>query len=382
MIYFDNAATSFPKPDRVYDYMDKYYRENGASAGRGQYRLASEASLLITETKRELLNLFNCKNKKVVLTSSATIALNMIIQGLEIEDYSNIYISPFEHNAVMKNLYQIKKNKDVNIITLSYDYEKNEYDLEKIKDQFNRSEPKYIIISHASNVTGQLAPAKEIFTIGKKLGSINILDICQTAGLVNLDLSSDIYDYSVFAGHKTLYGPFGASGFICKEDIELKPILFGGTGVDSINLDSEIKSVDDLEIASKNTLSIAGLNASVKWILNLGVDKIRDKDKSDQEKLINILSKYNNIKIIGPLNRDDCIGVISCKFKNFNSLEAGKILEKNNIAVRTGLHCSPYAHKNLKTLPDGTVRFSLGYFNKEEDFIKLEKVLRIIYLNS
>lgn len=382
MIYFDNAATSFPKPNQVYDYMDTYYRTNGASAGRGQYRLSSQANLLIEETKELLLELFQTSNKKVVFTSSATMALNIIIQGLDIEEYSNIYVTPFEHNAVMKNLYKLKKSKDVNIIDLAYDYENNKYDMENIHLQFNQNRPDYIIASHASNITGQIAPVQDIFTLGKKLNSINILDMCQTAGLVDLNLASDIYDYSVFAGHKTLYGPFGISGFICKENLDLNPILFGGTGVDSMNLDSEIRDVSDLEVGSKNTLSISGLNAALKWILNLGIERLREKDRQDQRKLLDMILSYSNIELIGPKDRTECVGVISCKFKGFSSLEVGKILEKNDIAVRSGLHCSPYGHNNLGTLPDGTVRFSIGYFNKEDDFIKLNKVLKNIYLNS
>ena len=173
--------------------------------------------------------------RKGCFTSTATEAINVILQGLHLEDNYNIYVTPFEHNAVTRVLNYLKTKYRLNIYTLSVDEKKITYNLDKIKYQFAENKPNVVIMNHASNVCGVIAPIESICSMSHQYGAVNIIDMCQTAGLIDTDLSSGIYDFAVFAGHKTLYATFGIAGFICSGNIKLKPLLYGGTGVDSAN---------------------------------------------------------------------------------------------------------------------------------------------------
>lgn len=377
--YFDNAATTFPKPEEVYSFMDTFYRRCGVNVGRGQHKLASEASALMEETRELLLNLFHCQNKKMIFTSTATEAINIILQGIDISPKACVYISPFEHNAVTRTLHYLQKSKTFEVKQLDVDKDTLTYNLDNINAQFEMHKPYCVIVSHASNVCGTIAPIKEIFTMAKKHNAITIADMCQTAGLVDIDLSSDIFDYSVFEGHKTLYGPMGIGGFIANASINLPSLIYGGTGVESANQDMPDEIPVKYEAGSHNILAISGLNASLKWISSIGIEAIRTKESKHRKRLLEILSNYDNIKVIVP---NDGIGVISCVFDGYSSDNIGQVLSDYNIATRTGLHCSPEAHKFLGTFPAGTVRFSVGYFNSDEDFDKLREALDYIEENS
>lgn len=382
MAYFDNAATTFPKPEQVYSFADKFYREYGVNVGRGQHKLAFTASKLVAETRELLLNMFNCPAKKVVFTPSATIAMNIVLQGLEIRDNYTIYLSPFEHNAVTRIVYALQGVYKLNIVELAVDKQTLQYNTEKIKYQFAKNKPNLVIVSHASNVCGVVAPIKDICEMAKSYGSTNVIDMAQTAGLIETDLRSDIYDYAIFAGHKTLYSEFGVAGFICKADAALKPILFGGTGVDSANQELPNTIPERFEIASPNIRAIASLNASLKWLNENGIHNVSAKEKENHAKLIRVLNEFDNLTVVAPVDSDNSIGVVSAVFDGYSSDSIGNVLSDKDIAVRTGLHCAPSAHKFLGTFPAGTVRFSVSYFNTDEDFEKLKEALEYIYENS
>lgn len=377
--YFNNAATTYPKPEEVYSYMDSYYRQYGLNIGRGGLNTGNK---LIEETRNLVTELFHCPNKKVVFVSSATEALNIILQGLSITNNFNIYVSPFEHNAVTRVIAYLQTIYNLNVRMLEVDRNTLKYDIEKIKYQFSAHKPNVVIISHASNVCGVIAPIEEICAMSKQYSAINIIDMCQTAGLLEIDLSYNIYDFNVFSGHKTLYGPFGIAGFVCNGDIPLKPLIYGGTGVDSANITVPETIPERFEVGSQNILAVAGLNASIKWIKDIGIKNIFAKEKENHNKLITLLLQYDNIKIIGLTMKNDCIGVVSCIFDGYSSDNIGLILSEHGVEVRTGLHCSPNAHKFLNTFPEGTVRFSVSYFNSDDDFKVLKDSLDYIKDNS
>ena len=382
MTYFDNAATTYPKPESVYAFMDKFYREFGVNVGRGQHKQASIASKLRDETRGLLLNLFHCPAKKAVFTHSATEALNVILQGLDIADGSNIYLSPFEHNAVTRVIYHLQSMYKLNVDTLAVDKKALTYDLEGIKYQFAENKPHYVIVSHASNVCGLIAPIKEICELSKIYDAINIIDMAQTAGLIDLDVSSEIFDFVVFAGHKALYAPFGIGGFFCRSDASLNPLMFGGTGNDSGNQSLTATIPEKFEVGSPNIAAIAGLNAALKWIAETGIEHIYTAERNRHAELLCILREFKNITVISPTDIDSSIGVVSCLFDGYSCDNIGQILSERDIAVRTGLHCAPRAHEFLDTFPEGTVRFSISYFNMQDDFEKLRKALRYIADNS
>lgn len=377
--YFDNAATTYPKPECVYQAMDSFSRNCGVSLGRGQHKLSSKASYIADETRQLLLQIFHCENKEVVFTNTATETLNIILNGINIPKGANVYISPFEHNAVTRTLHYLQNITEFNIIELNVNKGGFVYDIEAIEKQFKSSKPYSVIISHASNIIGTIAPIEDIFSLAKEYDAITIADMCQTAGLIDTNISSNIYDYIVFAGHKTLYGPLGISGFIGSSLSKLPPLIYGGTGIESANQDMPQKSPERFEAGSHNTSAIAGLNASLKWLLNNGIDNIRVVEQSNYMKLCSILDRYNNIKYFKPM---DSVGVVSCLFDGYSSDEIGQVLSENNIAFRSGLHCAPYAHKFIGTFPAGTVRLSVSYFTTSDDFRKLEEVLQYICDNS
>jgi len=377
--YFNNAATTFPKPEEVYSFMDQFYRESGFNIGRG---LGNPGTKLTQDTRELLLELFHCPAKKVVFTSTATEAINIILQGLPVKDDYNIYISPFEHNAVIRVLYFLRQTFKLNLFTLSVSKRELTYDLEKIKYQFAEYKPDLVVITHASNVCGVVAPIKDICNLSHQYGAVNVIDMCQTAGLIDTDLSSRIFDFVVFTGHKTLYAAFGVAGFICNGDIKPRPLIYGGTGIDSASRNVPDTIPERYEVGSRNILAIASLYAALKWIKKTGINTILEKEKENRTRLLSILREYDNIKIIVPSDDIDTIGVVSCTFKGYSSDNIGQVLSEMGIEVRTGLHCAPDAHKFLGTFPAGTVRFSVGYFNSDDDFVKLRHALDYIYENS
>lgn len=380
MAYFDNAATTYPKPDRVYSFMDEFYRKCGGNVGRGDYGIAKSAGALVADTRVRLQELLHCPAKQVVFTPTATIALNIILQGLCGMGMKNFYISPFEHNAVTRTLHRFENTGEINVTQLAVTSDFR-YDLEKIRYQFDDCKPDVVIVSHASNVIGLIAPAAEIFGLAKKYSSYTVLDMSQTAGLVECDVGRTTFDFAVFAGHKTLYGPTGISGFVMKPEIQLPAVLFGGTGYDSANQDMPDSLPERYEMGTSNIAGIAGLNAALQWSQEIGLHEIFEHEQRNRKKLLDILSQYDFITVVGNSPEQQYVGIVSCLFEGISSDIAGNFLSKQGVSVRTGLHCAPLAHKFLGSYPAGTIRLSTSYFTTDEDFQELTKALDYVEEN-
>lgn len=380
MAYFDNAATTYPKPEIVYASMDQFYRLNGANAGRGRYNLAQSANALIGETRALVQELLHCPAKQVVFTPTATIALNIIIQGLICKGAQTIYISPFEHNAVTRTLHHFEEAGTISVhqLTVSHDMK---YDLDRIGYQFESERPDLVIVSHASNVFGLIAPVTEICSLAKNFDATTVIDMAQTAGLVDCNLGLNVFDFAVFAGHKTLYGPTGISGFIMDPAIDLPPVIFGGTGFESANQNMPESLPERYEMGTMNISGIAGLNAALKWGLDQGIEAIWEKEQEHRKKLIELLQEYWFIKIVGNYPGCNYVGIVSCLIEGISSDSAGEVFDRCGIAVRTGLQCAPLAHQFVGTHPAGTIRFSVGYFTSEDDFTELRQALDYIEEN-
>lgn len=380
MAYFDNAATTYPKPEIVYASMDQFYRLNGANAGRGRYNLAQSANALIGETRALVQELLHCPAKQVVFTPTATIALNIIIQGLICKGAQTIYISPFEHNAVTRTLHHFEEAGTISVhqLTVSHDMK---YDLDRIRYQFESERPDLVIVSHASNVFGLIAPVTEICSLAKNFDATTVIDMAQTAGLVDCNLGLNVFDFAVFAGHKTLYGPTGISGFIMDPAIDLPPVIFGGTGFESANQNMPKSLPERYEMGTMNISGIAGLNAALKWGLDQGIEAIWEKEQEHRKKLIELLQEYWFIKIVGNYPGCNYVGIVSCLIEGISSDSAGEVFDRCGIAVRTGLQCAPLAHQFVGTHPAGTIRFSVGYFTSEDDFTELRQALDYIEEN-
>lgn len=374
MAYFDNAATTFPKPECMYDYMNQYYRNNGGSYGRGESEFSRSAKSLVEHTRLSIQRLLHCPAKQIIFQPSATVSLNVIIQGVISNGATNIYISPFEHNAVTRVLHHYESEEKIKVHTLTVSKDLT-FDLQRIKFQFDDVKPDFVIMSHASNVLGVITPFEQVFTMAKKHGAITLLDMAQTAGLIDANLGQDIVDFAVFAGHKTMYGPTGISGFVMNPSYKLKPVLFGGTGFDSANQDMPSVLPERFEIGTMNSQAIAGLFAALQWIEETGVQVIYEREKENRKRLIELLNSYEFLKVIGDSPKANYVGIVSCIIDGISSDTAAQLFAEKKIAVRTGLHCAPLAHKFIGTFPAGTIRFSTGFFTSDEDFDSLRQVL-------
>ncbi len=380
MAYFDNAATTYPKPECVYTFMDQFYRQNGGNAGRGHYSIAQSAGELILDTRKRLQELLHCPAKQVVFTPTATIALNIIIQGIIASGVKNVYISPFEHNAVTRTLHHYEQIERISVTQLSVTKDLK-YDLEKIRYQFDAVKPDLVIVSHASNTIGLVAPIEDIFSLAKKYDAYTLVDMAQSAGLIDCNIGLNCIDFAVFAGHKTLYGPTGISGFVMEPSIKLPAVLFGGTGYESANQDMPESMPEKYEMGTLNVVGIAGLNASLKWIQEKTIETLALKEKENRGKLLEILNNYDFIRIVGNYESNEYVGIVSCLIEGISSDSAGNIFDHQGISVRTGLHCAPLAHRFMGTYPAGTIRFSVNYFTSEEDFEQLIEALDFIEEN-
>lgn len=374
MAYFDNAATTYPKPDVVYSFMDSFYRNHGGSVGRGSYALATTAKGLVDETRKLIQELMHCPAKQVIFTPTATIALNMIIQGVIASGARSVYISPFEHNAVTRVLHHFEHLGQITVTELAVS-KSLEYDMVRIRYQFDVIRPDLVIVNHASNVIGFVAPIEEIFALSKEYGAVTLVDMAQTAGLVDLNVGLETVDYAVFAGHKTLLGPTGISGFLMNPTVNLPPILYGGTGFDSANQNMPESIPEKYEMGTLNIAGVAGLNASLKWIKGQTIERLYQGETRKRQRLLELLTNYDFLTVVGNVDGRKYVGIVSCLIDGISSDSAGSIFAERGISVRTGLQCAPKAHKFLGTYPAGTVRLSVSALTGDKDFDELKDAL-------
>ena len=377
MIYFDNAATSFPKPEQVYKTLDECARGYSVNVGRGQYELSDTATIIVEKTREKLLKYFYARTAKVVFTPSATIAINQVLRGIDYKNIKNIYISPFEHNAVYRTLNYLQKVNVFNINILKVNRKPFMYDLEVIEKQFKERKPDLIVISHASNVCGVVAPVSSIFNLAKYYGAITVLDTAQTAGIIDIFYDKWFVDYLIFAGHKGLLGSFGAAGFILKEtDCSLLPLLSGGTGYDSINPFMPSSLPSKYEAGSLNINAISSLNTSLDFLMNENYSKYRENEFYIMNTFAELLHDLDELEVFGLDYIGEKVPVFSINHEDYSPDEFGIILNKYQIAVRTGMHCSPLAHKFLGSEPAGTVRVSFGIYNSVQELETFEQILK------
>lgn len=374
MIYLDNAATTFPKPEAVYDEMDKVNRTLAVNAGRGSYKAAKSAAHIVDETRGRLTTLFHSNGiANVVFTPSVTHAINQVLQGLMLAEGQVVYISPYEHNAVARPLYNLQKKKGFHIELLPVK-DNLTIDIDRIAYLFTVKPPTVVIVNSLSNVTGYKLPFVDIFLLAKKYKAVTILDVAQTAGLIELDMRKINTDILCFAGHKTLYGPFGVAGFVIKNDVTLDISFAGGTGSDSLNLHMPDKIPGRYEAASQNILAISGLNAALK---ELKPEEHLSHVRMITDYLLDALEDMPDVRILGMPERNQILGIVSFVVEGYDSNDVGRILdEEYDIAVRTGYHCAPYVHKLLRDEAyAGTIRIGVGMFTQKSDIDALVEAL-------
>ena len=374
MAYFNNAATTHPKPVAVYEAMDAFYRYNAGSMGRGG-KGEKTGGEIVAETRLMLKELLHAPNYEVIFTPTATLALNMIIQGLLKKNIKNVYITPFEHNAVTRVLHAYKDRINVEVLAVNKDCS---FDMERIGYQFADCQPDMVIMSHASNVIGLITPVAEVFSLAKNYNAVTVADMAQTAGLVDLDITQAKCDFAVFAGHKTLYGPTGVSGFLINPAVDLPTFLFGGTGVDSANQDMPVDLPARYEMGTPNLLAVAGLHAALSELKKETLAHRQQIEQKNRDQLLKILNEHDFVKLVGINDDEKYVGVVSFLITGISSDSAEQVFNRLDIELRTGLQCAPLAHKFLGTYPAGTIRVSVGAYNSEEDFERLKEAMDYI----
>lgn len=372
MIYFDNAATSYPKPEKVYNALDFANRNLSFNAGRGLYPKAKEGIRVLNELRENLASFISTSYKNVILLSSATESLNLIINGLDLDEKSIVYISPFEHNAIVRPLHNLQKKIGFEISVLPFNKKTWKPEINKIQDLFALNKPAAVFVSQISNVTGLKIDYKSIFKISKKYSAVNVLDASQGYGIV--PVSRDNVDFVVFAGHKSLYGPFGIAGFINLSDHELSVVKSGGNGSDTLNPEMPSHNFERYESGSPNVPAAYGLLEAVKWLKE---QDILIHEEKLTKYAIDKLKKIDKVNLYLPESVDDVFGIISISIDGYNADEIGQILsDEFDIMIRTGYHCSPLVHDFINsTNTGGTARISFSYFNSTEEIDSLVDAL-------
>lgn len=373
MPYLDNAATTFPKPPEVTNAMLKCMQEYAVNSGRGVYASAHKADNMIKETRTLVSDLVGLKKGKTIFSPSITVALNQIIQGLEWKKGDIAYVTPFEHNSVVRPLEFVSKNFGVTIKKLPVIFDGDfRYDLGMISELFLMYPPRVLIATHVSNVTGAITPLRSLLELSKEFNAVTVVDGAQGAALLPLDGMDNLVDFYAFSGHKSLYGPFGVAGFITNSSQPLKPLLHGGTGSHSENKEMPDEPPFAYEPGSHNIVSIAGLNAACKWLQETSPQAVLSHERTLVSTLLDSVESMQHVKTYGEFKSDTATGIISINVENYLSQEVAMVLEqKHGIQVRAGFHCAPSSHEFLGTQRAGTVRISFGYYNSENEVQEL-----------
>lgn len=365
-VYFDHAATSFPKPEIVYQTVLEYMRDLGASPGRGTYHKARRAEETVFETRMLLAKLFNIEDlTRIVFTSNITESINLTLKGY-LKNKDHVITSQMEHNAVWRTLKVLEKEKDIKISLLECPGGLA-CDPEQLKHLIH-SKTRLVVINHASNVTGTIMPLKEVGKISKERNIPLLVDAAQTAGVLPVNVESMNINLLAFTGHKGLLGPTGTGGLYIAPGIDITPLKEGGTGGDSLLEHQPEHLPDRYEAGTLNAAGIAGLGAGVKFILNEGLDKIRAREIELTGYALDRLCKIPNLIIYGPHKAEERAAVISFNFSNIAPEEVTYVLDEvYKIMARSGLHCAPQAHRTIGTVQGGTVRVSFGYWNTKDE---------------
>jgi len=378
LIFLDNGATSFPKPEEVYTFMDHFYRNFGVNPGRSGYDLCMETGELVEKTRDMLTKFFNGKDpNRLCFSYNSTDALNLIINGM-LEEGDHAVSTTIEHNSVLRPLYHLYKYKGVEVDHIPFD-RKGFVDPDDFPKKIKKN-TKLVIVNHASNVIGTIQPVKEIGKYCKEREIPFVVDVSQSAGKIPVDIEELNIDVIAFTGHKSLLGPTGIGGLYVREGIEIRHTKAGGTGVRSAVPTHLFEYPYRLEYGTLNTLGVAGLHAGLKWIQRKGLKNIHRQEMKLVTKLRDGLKNVEGVTLYCQDDLTDHIAIFLFNIDGLEALNTGTILDVDyNIACRTGLHCAPLTHKQLGTAKlHGAARVGIGPFNTEEHIkIAIEAVKEI-----
>lgn len=370
----DNAATTYPKPELVYEEMTSYLREVGVSAGRGAYQRALKVDRLLFGIRKKLGDLFGIEDcSRLIFTKNITEALNLALKGL-LKEGDHVLTSQIEHNALWRPLMGLQKKRGIEVTPVKCSQE-GLLHLEDLKGKIKKN-TRLIALTHASNLLGTITPLKDLAPIGKGHNLLTLVDTAQTAGSIPIHVKEMGIDLLAFTGHKGLFGPPGTGGLYVSSRVQLEPLLEGGTGGDS-NLEGMPPHLPDaLEAGTLNMVGLVGLGAGVDFLNSIGLSKIREKEIELTYQLLKGLQSMGGFDIYGDLQAEKRVPLVSFNLKGMDSHQVAYLLDHLfGIMVRAGIHCAPKAHQLIGTQRGGAVRVGLSYFNTKEEIGTLLEAL-------
>jgi cysteine desulfurase family protein len=366
--YFDNAASSWPKAPGVVEIMTEMLQNCTANPGRGGHQMAVHASRTIFDTRKQLAKLFQIRNPNdIFFMLNTTMALNVAIKGF-LKTGDHVISTQIEHNSVRRPLEHLRESEriDVSYIGHAKDGSINITDIKNLI----RENTKLIVINHSSNLLGTILPLADISELAKKHRIKILVDAAQTAGIIPIDVHALGIDMLAFPGHKGLYGPQGTGGLYVSPEIELDPLIVGGTGSKSEEILQPHVRPDRYEAGTPNTVGIAGLGAGVKYVLDETVEKIQAKEEKQMIRLLQELNSLKDVEVLGPKIGEKRTNLVSFYHNHIDPAEMAFILDQSfQIAVRAGYHCTPLAHQTAGTINKGAVRASISFFTTDEDIL-------------
>jgi len=365
LIYLDNAATSFPKPEETYAFMDQFYRSHGVNPGRSGYDLCMETGQMVDETRALLTRFFNGTDpNRLVFSYNSTDSLNLALFGL-LQRGDHAITTTVEHNAILRPLYHLAVNDGVEVDHVPFDA-RGFVDPEAIRARI-RKNTRVVALNHGSNVIGTVQPAAEIGRICRDHGVHLVVDASQTAGKIPIDVQAMNIDVLCFTGHKSLMGPTGIGGMYVQEHVKIRRTRAGGTGVRSAQRSHLDEYPWHMEYGTPNVAGIAGLNAGVKWLQKQGIEAIDAREMRLMRRLVDGLREVPGVTMYCQESLENHIAVMMFNVDGFEAGNTGTMLDvDHDIACRTGLHCAPIVHEQLGTdRIHGGVRFGIGPFNTD-----------------
>lgn len=378
IVYLDHAATSWPKPPEVFEAMRKAMEEAAANPGRGSHRMAVKASRVLYGTRRMLADLFGVKNPNdIALTSNTTEALNLAIKGY-LREGDHVIATMIEHNSVRRPLEYLKRTRGVQVDYIPVD-EEGQLDVQLIEGAF-RSNTRLVVCSHSSNLHGSIIPLVEIGELVKRKGAVLLVDAAQSAGMLDIHVETMHVGMLAFPGHKGLLGPQGTGGLYISPDIDLEPLLHGGTGSQSEAIEQPTVRPDRYEAGTPNTIGYAGLQAGVKKVLEWTPQHIYQHEWELTQYMIEGLQEVGGLRILGPALGQARTGIVAFVSERYSASELAFRLDREyGIAVRSGYHCTPLAHMASGTEQTGAVRASVGISTSRDEVELMRKAIAEIH---
>ncbi len=374
MIYLDNAATSFPKPEAVYVAMDQFARTKLANPGRSGHRMALESEHALLTGRSRLNKFFNGVNAlRVIFTMNGTDSLNMAMKGA-LNPGDHVITTELEHNSVSRPLVAMEQAGTITLTRIHTDIG-GTIDVEELKKTIT-PKTKMVVLTHASNVLGTVQPVAEVGAICRELNILFLVDAAQTAGVVPIDVQAMNIDLLALPGHKCLFGPTGIGVLYVGPRAKLRPWREGGSGGDSTTPTQPADFPHHLEGGTPNVLGVVGLTAGLDFVEERGVNQLRQHEVELCDRLRTELEPHG-FEFFGHRDLSKRVGAISFRHTEMTAPELGAVLDQAfAIAIRPGLHCAPYVHRAMKTMPDGTIRVSPGPFNTLADILAIAEALK------